>query len=48
MLKTTINELRSIAKSINISGYKNVSKNQLINLLIKTMKEFISKLSKKS
>ena len=43
MLKLKINELRSFTKVRNISGYKNMSKDQLINLLTKLILEFMNK-----
>lgn len=36
MLNLMISELRSISKEINIDGYKNMSKQQLENLVTET------------
>ena len=47
MIKLKINKLRSFTKVRNTSGYKNMSKDQLINLLTKLILEFINKSSKK-
>ena len=40
MVKLTLKELRSITKIRNITDCKNMSKNQLTYLLIRSIKEF--------
>ena len=47
MINLTINELRSLTECRNISGYKNMCKDQLINRLTKPILEFMNKLSRK-
>lgn len=51
MLKLTLKELKSIAKSKNTNDYKSLSENQLINLIPRTVafkiEEYIAKLSKR-
>lgn len=47
MINLTINKLRSIMKCRNVSGYTNMPKHQLINLLTKPVEQFISKLLRK-
>ena len=51
MLKLTLKELKSIAKSKNTNDYKSMSENQLINLIPRTVafkiEEYFAKLSKR-
>lgn len=51
VLKLTLKELKSTAKSKNTNDYKSMSENQLINLIPRTVafkiEEYIAKLSKR-